>query len=145
MTTKGFGILALFLLVAAIGTGTAGILKYSGPAAVGYLVSTLLLMFLFIYAFCAKCRIRDQCVHVVMGLITRAMPGRDEGPYNPAELAVVLIFFGFIAIFPQYWLVRDPVFLFIFWILFTGEWILTHFTLCRGCGNRYCCLRYDKK
>jgi hypothetical protein len=41
------------------------------------------------------------------------------------------------------WLVRQWPLLLVFLVLFAGNLVLTHFTCCKGCGNRFCLLRYE--
>jgi hypothetical protein len=108
-----------------------------------YLVGGIIVWLVFIYAFCAKCPVHDQCNRVVMGLVAGMMPKRAAGAYTRNERLAVLLFFGFVVLFPLYWLVRQPLLLLIFLILFGGNLVLTHFTCCKGCGNRFCMLRYE--
>jgi hypothetical protein len=135
------GIIAVCMLMVTFCVGIVGIVAYSTPAALIYLVCTSFLLLLFVYAFCAKCPIRSRCVHILMGLITQVLPDRKESPYTRSELGVVILFFAFLVLFPQFWLIQNPVMFLVFWALFIGEWILTHFTCCRGCGNVFCSLR----
>jgi hypothetical protein len=71
------------------------------------------------------------------------MPKRAAGAYTKRELLAVLLFFSFVALFPLYWLVRQWPLLLVFLVLFAGNLVLTHFTCCKGCGNRFCLLRYE--
>jgi len=50
---------------------------------------------------------------------------------------------GVIALCLLYWLVKQPLVLLAFLVLFVGNLVLTHFTCCKGCGNRFCFLRYE--
>ena len=131
------------MLTATILAGLYGISLYSMTAAGIYLTGSIVLLIAFVYAYCTKCPIRDRCVHVVMGLMTGLMPARPAGQYTRWELTAVIAFFGFIVLFPQYWLMREPFIMLAFWVLFIGEWILTHYACCNGCGNIYCKKRYD--
>lgn len=144
MTKQLYGIIAACMLTAALCTGIYGIFLYSPVAAAVYAAGCIILMIGFVYAYCTKCPIRYNCVHVLMGLMTRLMPRREEAPYTRCDLTGVVMFFGFVAFFPQYWLVRDPALFLLFWFLFIGEWLLTHFTCCRGCGNIFCRMRSDE-
>jgi hypothetical protein len=144
MTRQLYGVIGLCMLTAAILTGAYAISRYSVTAAGIYLAGVLVFLIAFIYAYCTKCPIRDRCVHVAMGLVTRLMPDRPAGPYTREELIAVVVFFGFVVIFPQYWLIRVPEVMGVFWVLFLGEWILTHYTCCYGCGNMYCNLRCER-
>jgi len=143
MTGKLPGVTALCLLAASVLAGVYGISRYSVTAASVYLVGGVLIWLVFVYAFCAKCPVHDQCNRVVMGLVAGLMPKRDAGAYTKGELLAVLLFFSFVLLFPLYWLIRQPLLLAVFLVLFGGNLVLTHFTCCQGCGNRFCFLRYE--
>jgi len=144
MSRQFYGVIGFSMLAATILTGLYGISVYSMAAAGIYLAGCVMVLIAFIYAYCIKCPIRDRCVHIVMGLMTRMMPDRPARPYTRWELAVVIAFFGFVVLFLQYWLIRSPAVMLVFWVLFIGGSVLNHYTLCNGCGNRFCRLRYEK-
>ncbi|MCU0914334.1 MAG: hypothetical protein MUC88_07220 [Planctomycetes bacterium] len=131
------------LFAASVLAGLYGIFRYSAVAAGLYLVGGIIIWLAFVYAFCARCPVHEQCNRVVMGLAAGLMPQRAAGAYTRVELLAVLAFFGFVVLFPLYWLMRQPRLLLVFLILFAGNLILTHFTCCRGRGNRFCFLRYE--
>ena len=83
---KTYGIIGLVMYIAAFLVGMYGILQYSATAAGIYLVGSLAVFLIFIYAFCAKCPVRDNCTHVVMGMVTHLMPGRTTGVYSRCVL-----------------------------------------------------------
>ncbi|MEI7434175.1 MAG: hypothetical protein WCJ93_08000 [Methanomicrobiales archaeon] len=143
MSQKTYGIIALIVLIAAFLVGLYGILQYSVTAAAIYLIGSIVVFLIFVYAFCAKCPIRNNCTHVVMGCATHLMPSRATGAYSRPDLLGTLLFFGFVALFPQYWLIRNSLLMLVFWILFLGNLGITHYTCCKGCGNIYCQLRYE--
>lgn len=88
------------MYIAAVLVGLYGILPYSVTATGAYLVGSLAAYLIFVYAFCAKCPIRDDCNHVLMGMVTH-LPGRAAGAYSRCELLGTVLFFGFVAHFPQ--------------------------------------------
>jgi len=143
MSNKICGTIALVMLTAAFLVGLYGILQYSVTAAGIYLVGSIAVFLIFVYSFCAKCPIHNDCTHIVMGVATHLMPTRTTGVYSRYDLSGTLLFFGFVALFPQYWLIRTPVLMLIFWILFLGNLAITHYRCCKGCGNIYCQLRYE--
>ena len=63
------GVTALCLLAASVMTGLYAISRYSVTAAGIYLVGGIIVWLVFVYAFCAKCPVHDQCNRVVMGLV----------------------------------------------------------------------------
>jgi hypothetical protein len=129
--------------MAAVLVGLYGIALFSVTAAGIYVVGFIVIWLIFVYSFCAKCPVHEQCNRVIMGKVACMMPVRKPGPYSSIELAAVMVFFGYTFIFPLYWLIREPVLLGAFVVFFAGNLILTHFTCCKGCGNRYCLLRYE--
>ncbi len=143
MTGKVPGVIALCLLATSIIAGLYGISRYSATAAGIYLVGAILVWLVFVYAFCAKCPVHDQCNRVVMGFVAGLMPPRAAGAYTRGELLAVLLLFSFVLLFPLYWLISQPLLLVVFLALFAGNLVLTHFTCCKGCGNRFCFLRYE--
>ena len=143
MSKKTYGVIGMVMVIAAILVGLYGILQYSVPAAGIYLVGSIAVFLIFVYAFCAKCPARDTCNHILQGMLTHCMPGRTTGPYSRSDLLGLLLFFGFVALFPQYWLIRNLMLMGVFWILFLGNLVITHFGCCKGCGNIYCMLRYE--
>jgi hypothetical protein len=143
MSGKVPGVIALCLLATSVIAGIYGISRYSAAAAGIYLGGSIVVWLVFVYAFCAKCPVHDQCNRVVMGFVAGLMPKRAAGAYTKAELLAVLLFFSFVLLFPLYWLVSRPLLLVVFLVLFAGNLVLTHFTCCKGCGNRFCFLRYE--
>jgi len=143
MSAKTYGFIGLIMLIAAVFVGLYGILPYSVTAAGIYLVGSIAVFLIFVYAFCAKCPVRDTCRHVIQGILTHCMPGRTPGQYSRSDLIGLLLFFGFVALFPQSWLIRNLLLMLVFWLLFLGNLVITHFMCCKGCGNIYCMLRYE--
>lgn len=143
MIKKHYGIIGLMMMTGAILVGLYGIIQFSPAAAGIYFIGSITILLIFVYAFCAKCPIRDHCVHVIFGIMTHLMPGRTTGPYTRWDLIGMSLFFGFVALFPQYWLIRNPFLMLAFWVLFFGDLVITHYRCCQGCGNIYCGLRYD--
>ena len=108
MSKKTCGLIGLVMLTAAFLVGLFGILQYSVTAAGIYLVGSIAVFLIFVYAFCAKCPVRDNCTHVLQGMVTHLMPGRTTGAYSRCDLLGLLLFFGFVALFPQ--VLADPKF-----------------------------------
>jgi hypothetical protein len=143
MSTKTYGFVGLVMLITAVLVGLYGILPYSVTAAGIYLIGSIAVFLIFVNAYCAKCPARDNCTHVLQGMLTHCMPGRTTGAYSSGDLLGLLLFFGFVALFPQYWLIQNLLLMLLFWILFLGNLVITHFMCCKGCGNVYCMLRYE--
>ncbi len=106
MSTKTNGLIGLIMLITAVLVGLYGIIQYSVTAAGMYLVGSIAVFLIFVYAFCAKCPVRDNCTHVLQGMLTHCLPGRTTGPYSHRDLLGLILFFGFVALFPQ--VLADP-------------------------------------
>lgn len=143
MAKQTFGFIGLLMLIAAVLVGTFGIFPSSILAAGAYIVGSIAVFLVFVYAYCAKCPARDNCTHVIQGMLTRCMPGRRPGAYTLGDLLGLVVFFGFIALFPQYWLIKNPTLMLLFWALFLGNLAITYFMCCKGCGNKNCMLRHE--
>ncbi len=89
MAGKLPGVSALCLLAASVLAGLYGISLYSVTAAGLYLVGGVIVWLVFVYAFCAKCPVHDQCNRVVMGLVAGMMPKRAAGAYTRGELLLL--------------------------------------------------------
>jgi hypothetical membrane protein len=74
MSKKTYGIIGLVMLIAAVLVGLVGIFPYSVTAAGIYLVGSIAVFLIFVYAFCAKCPVRDNCTHVLQGMVTHSCP-----------------------------------------------------------------------
>jgi hypothetical protein len=83
ISKKKYGIIGLVMYIVAFLVALYGILPYSVTAAGIYLVGSIAVYLIFVYAFCAKCPVRDNCNHVLMGIVTHLMPGRTIGGYSP--------------------------------------------------------------
>ena len=101
MSNKTYGIVGLAMFAAAFFTGLYGILPYSITAAGIYLVGSTAVYLIFVYAFCAKCPVRNDCNHVVMGRLTQLVPARATGAYSRSDLLGTVLFFGCVALFPS--------------------------------------------
>ena len=83
MSKRTFGIIGLVMYLAAFLAGLYGILQYSVTAAGIYLIGSLAVYLIFVYAFCAKCPVRDTCNHVIMGMVTHSCPPAQPEPILP--------------------------------------------------------------
>ena len=133
------GIFSLLILAAAAVVATLAILQTSVIWAVLYLIGLFLSALVMIYSFCTKCPCRKGgCRHVIPGKLTRFFPARQEGPYTFWDRSGVVVPIVFFIVFPQYWLLQHPVYLYAFVALCLVAAADIQFFVCRGCGNRFC-------
>lgn len=141
MSNTFYGVIVLLFQIAAMVVGFIGIAQYSLNAALIYAAGIPATFVIFVYAYCTKCPIRNNCVHVVHGLVANLMPGREQGKYSWADILGAMTFFGFVCIFPQYWLLKNLTLLVMFWVIYLTGMSLNAIKLCHGCGNVDCILR----
>lgn len=133
------GILSLVIIAAAAVTATVAILASSVVFAALYVVGVLLSGLVLIYSFCMKCPCRDtDCGHVVPGWLTRFFPAREQGPYTFLDRTGVVVPIVFFIVFPQYWLLSQPLYMYVFVALCLAAAADIQFFVCRGCTNCYC-------
>jgi uncharacterized membrane-anchored protein YitT (DUF2179 family) len=118
--------------------GFIGIAKFSLGIALLYVSGCIISFVIFVYAFCTKCPIRNQCVHIVHGRLTNLMPQRESGVYSHCERGSTMLYFLFLAAFPQYWLFNSPWLMAWFWMIFVSGLAINVIKVCPGCGNVYC-------
>lgn len=139
MNRQTHGILSLLIMFAAVVTAAFVILQSSVVWAVLYIVGILLSCLVIVYSFCTKCPCRNtDCGHVIPGKITRFFPPRAEGPYTFADMAGVVVPLVFMIVFPQYWLLSQPVYFILFAALCLIAAADIQFFVCKGCNNRFC-------
>lgn len=117
------------------------IAQSSVVVAILYPLGCIATFVVFVYTFCTKCPIRDGCIHVVHGMLAGIMPERSQGPYSVFDMIGPGLYFGFLAVFPQYWLLDSIYYLIAFWAILLTGLAVNSATLCRGCGNVNCPMR----
>lgn len=133
------GIFSLLLLAAAVIVATYAIVQSSVMWAVLYIVGILLSALVVVYSFCTKCPCRNtDCGHVIPGKLIRVFPPREGGPYTFRDKTGIVVPIVFMIVFPQYWLLTQPVFSVLFAVLCLIAAADIQFFACKGCNNEYC-------
>lgn len=139
MKREFHGVLSLLLVLAAVIIGAAAVFKASPPMGLLNILIILVSLPIIIYSYCSKCACRlDQCGHVLPGKLTRFLPARQPGPYTLLDIAGLLVPFGIIIGFPQWWLWADKVPAAVFWILILAAVFEIRVAVCPACANREC-------
>ncbi|MCX5848602.1 MAG: hypothetical protein NTW65_04055 [Deltaproteobacteria bacterium] len=141
MNKTFYGVISILAQIAAMIVGFIGIAKYSFGIAILFVAGCVISFTIFVYAFCTKCPIRDQCVHIVHGLLTNLMPNREQGAYSHCERLGTMLYFIFLVTFPQYWLINSPWLMALFWAILLSGFAINGIKVCGGCGNVYCPMR----
>jgi hypothetical protein len=139
MNRQIHGILSLLILAAAVITATVAILQTSVIWALLYIIGIFLSCLVVVYSFCTKCPCRNtSCGHVIPGKLTRFFPPRQEGPYTFGDRTGVVVPVVFMIVFPQYWLLSQPTYFYLFAGLCLVAAADIQFFVCKGCSNRNC-------
>lgn len=139
MNRQVHGILTLLILAAAVVTATYAIFQSSVVWAILYIIGILLSCLVVVYSFCTKCPCRNtDCGHVIPGKLTRFFPRREEGPYTFGDRTGVVVPIVFMIVFPQYWLLSHPGYLYLFVALCLIAAADIQFFVCKGCTNTFC-------
>jgi len=132
------GVTSLGLMFAALAIGVVAVSRHSWLAAgVGICVSVLWVLPVA-WFFCTKCCCRLDCGHVLLGLITRALPERRLGPYTKTEALFTVLPLLVVVVYPQYWLAKETPLLIAFWCLVAVAGLQAVLFVCRGCSNAAC-------
>lgn len=142
MGSKFHGVLTLLMLLAAFALGTIVEFGVSAPAGGIGAALSVLWMLPVAWFFCAKCCCRLDCGHVLLGLITRILPARKQGPYTKLEEAVAVVAMLVPAAWHGYWLVAGssagPWFLAAFGALLVLAAVDVLLFVCKKCPNAEC-------
>jgi hypothetical protein len=133
VTSLGFA--AIAVLIAAI-----AIFQTSWLLGLLYLGICIAAARTILYAFCAKCSCKANCVHILPGKAALSIT-RQPGPYSPTELGAVVLALALLMGLPQIWLWQYTGLLIAFWVLNAVAFVQIRAVACRACDNSHCPLR----
>src|SRR4030042_4644100 len=103
MKEKIHGIISLFIFPGTMIISFVGIKIFSATLALIYLIAAIISFLIIIYSYCTKCKChKDNCMHIIPGLITKILPKRKIGKYKLRDYVGVFIPFILIISIPQY-------------------------------------------
>jgi hypothetical protein len=133
------GIVSLTWFTIAVLAALACLLSISTPAGLIYLILVGLASLAVLYAYCAKCSVREHCCsHAFPGKAASWLPPRAQGPYSLADICGTGGALASIVIFPQYWLWQNRAVLVLFWGLIIIAVAEIRWWVCPGCRNQNC-------
>jgi hypothetical protein len=139
MRNRFFGVLSILFVFVSFKIGII-VIAFSNPPAAGiYSVLVTVSVFIIIYSYCTKCpHVSDgTCRHVVFGKIAKIFRRRNGG-YGRLDLFGTVIPMTVILSVPQFWLVRSPVIMAVFWAFIIAGVFLIVLFVCRECKNTNC-------
>jgi hypothetical protein len=139
MTKKIHGIFSFSVASAAILISAIFIFKNSLVFGITFIAFCAISALAILRLFCAKCPSRDNCGHVLPGLVLkRIFRNVKPAPYSFLEIATFVIFAGIVVIIPQFWLYKNtPLFIF-YWAMMVLAVIDIKYAVCTQCENGYC-------
>ncbi len=145
MKEKIHGIISLFIFSGTTILSYISINKFSTTFALLYLLIVNFSFFIIVYSYCTKCKChKNNCMHIIPGLITKILPKRKTGKYLLRDYAGVFIPFVLIISIPQYWLIKNMLLFILYWLLFIIAIVEINRIICKKCENYYCLLCKNK-
>jgi hypothetical protein len=133
------GIISMILVFTSFGIGIATVAKYSVFAG---LISGLAIILAFAAIsmfYCSKCKCRNNCNHLIIGKVSLMLSKFKPVNYTNKDLILGVMVPMIIAIgLPQYWLVKNPTILIVYWGLMGLAGLEVFFFVCNNCLNDKC-------
>lgn len=139
MTKRFHGLLSSILLDVPIVLAIVYLWLQSFIAGLIYAVGCFIAMLVMIYSYCAKCVCSTaSCGHIFPKYVTKFLPKRKAGKYLFRDYLGLFVSFGFIVIYPQFWIYSDILLLIAFWMPILLSALEIYFFLCKNCENINC-------
>ena len=141
MKSKIHGIISIILFSGTFILSFISIQIYSTIIAILYLLIVLISFLIVIYSYCTKCKCHENnCAHLIIGPISKYMPKRKMDKYTLMDYIGVFMPISLIMFIPQYWLFKNKILFFIFWILSIIAFTEIICFVCKTCENVNCLL-----
>jgi hypothetical protein len=139
MKTRFHGIFSICLFLIALIIGGVSIFQVNPVLSLVYFILIPVSFFIVIYSYCTKCPHvgDDSCRHVIFGKVAKLFK-QKTGKYTIFELIGTLLPIFCIVAFPQFFLIRTPILMIIFWLLAIIAAIEIMLFVCKGCYNKNC-------
>lgn len=132
------GLFSLFLVVLSFILGI--VVVFLDSPIIGGLLSLVLVLFFILIPrqVCRKCPARGDCGHVIMGKLSRRLAPYCADAMGLGDLLILIIFILPLVIVPQFWLIKYPVFMILFWVMMLVSAADILLFICPACGNMKC-------
>lgn len=126
-------------MACAISIGTVTIFFQSIQFALLYLAVAVAGIAFVLFSFCSKCPCRDNaCRHIVFGPVAGKLFKRPEEPYSFPDIVLTTIGIAFIAMYPQFRLVKMPLLMIAFLVASIVLVVEIITNICKTCDNIFC-------
>ncbi|MCJ7771947.1 MAG: hypothetical protein MUP22_02315, partial [Desulfobacterales bacterium] len=75
---------------------------------------------------------------VLPGKLTALFPSRESEKYSALDILATIIALALIIFFPQYWLWKHKLLLFVFWLILVIATLEILLFVCKECKNENC-------
>ncbi len=135
---KTYGIVSIIVIGSAI--VLAMIVGWVVSTIQGIIYTALVLVGLTIIVtqFCVKCSIKENCMHGIIGPLTKVFPDKREEPYSKWNQILTFLSIIIILFYPIIFLINYQLILVLFWILIITGIIMIVTKVCKSCGNKKC-------
>lgn len=141
-TFEKIGVAALVAIGVSIIIGLFAVYKASVLFAGIYVGLIFSCGFLVLYYYCSKCECNaTRCSHKYPGKLACKIKKKSNDPYTRFDQFITVLSVVVLLGFPQYWLLKDSLFLVIFWsFTFVGA-TMVFFYICPRCHNKKCIIQ----
>lgn len=133
------GIISVFFVIAAMITGFIAIFYNSSLIAFCYAMIVLVAYCVIAKVYCSKCQCRDTCNHLFVGMLSKLLSRPNKVPYTKSDMFYgAALPIGITVSLPQFWLIKSPLLLLLFWVLLLIGATEIILFVCKGCKNTKC-------
>jgi hypothetical protein len=144
-TNKFHGYTSIILFFAAIATGIYAIAFYSITMAILNAIFLILMILSVSFYFCSKCPVRERCGHWIFGKVSQLVSKFKNEKYNTFDMVFgTMLPIVIVILLPQYWLIKTPLLLVVYWGLMAIAGIQVSFFVCTRCDNHKCVMCKNK-
>lgn len=142
---KFHGYTSIIFFFAAIGIGIFAIANFSVSIAILNAIFLILMILSVSFYFCSKCTVRSQCGHWIFGKVSQMLSKFKNEKYNTFDLVFgTLLPILIVIVLPQYWLLKTPLLLIVYWGLMAIAGLQVSKYVCTRCENYKCMMCKNK-
>jgi hypothetical protein len=132
------GLTSIILVLTVFGMCLAVLAVKSLALTIIYFLFLTAGLLVIIYSYCAKCSVKDNCSHIIVGKFTRFVPSRKVEPYTRTDfISIGLSFILLYAVsFFVLWNYKTLTFTAVLLLFLTAAEIKVK--VCPVCKNTYC-------
>jgi hypothetical protein len=136
---KFHGYISIVFFFISIIIGIISIVPYSLHAALLNALTVFIMIFSVSFYYCSKCPTRELCNHWLFGKVSKLVSKYKPENYNTFDLLFGTILpLAIVVLMPQFWLLKSPVLLLLYWSFMALAVVDVVFFVCTKCENQKC-------